>query len=108
MNSISEIILNDGEVLSMITSESQAEFDYKILKNLDFESIKSFFIKKCIIDAVKEKHNLSNGSNGVTRNDLVANVFNWNEIENFVNELEQKKIIKKRQGVNLEMFFLNK
>jgi hypothetical protein len=107
MNSISEIILSDGEVLSMDASESQKQFDHKILSNLDFESVKSFFIKKCVLEAVKEKHNLTNGSNGVTQNEFL-NLLKWNDIEPLIAELEQKKIIKKRQGINLEMYFLNK
>ena len=90
MRNISEIISDDGEVISISASESQAEFNYKILNNLDFETIKSFFIKKCVLEAVKEKHNLSNGSNGITKNELLINVFKWSEIENFVTELEQK------------------
>lgn len=107
MNKIAEIISIDGEVISLAESNSEKEFEFKILNSLDFENIKSFFIKKSIIEAVKEKHNLSNGSNGVTTVDLLS-IFKWKDIDIYVNELEQKRIIKKKKGINLDMYFIYK
>ena len=107
MNKIAEIILADGEVISPSNFGSEKEFEFKILNSLDFQSIRDFFIKKTLIQAVREKHNSSNGSNGVTTVELL-NLFKWNDIEAYVNELEQKKIIEKKKGVNLEMYFIYK
>lgn len=107
MNNIAEIISTDGEVVSASDFGSEMEFQFKVLNSLDFESIKSFFIKKTIIEAVKEKHKLSNGSNGVSKIELL-NLFKWNDLETYLNELEEKKIIQKKQGVNLEMYFIYK
>jgi len=107
MNKIAEVILNDGEVLSRSELNSDLEFQFKILNSLDFEILKSFFIKKTIIQAVKEKQKKSNGSNGITTIELL-NVFKWSDIDTYVKELEQKNIIKKKDGINLEMYFMCK
>ena len=66
MSNLTAIVSNDGEVISMSDFGSEKEFQYKVLNNLDFETIKDFFIKKTIIDTVREKHKTSKGSNGVT------------------------------------------
>jgi len=107
MNKIAEIITTDGEVHALSDFNSEKEFEYKILNSLEFETIRDFFIKKTIIDAVREKHNSSNGSNGVTTVDLL-NLFKWKDIDIYINELVQKKIIQKKQGVSLEMYFIYK
>ena len=107
MNNISEIISIDGEVITASDFGSQKEFEFKILNSLEFETIKTFFIKKTIIEAVKQKHNLSNGSNGITTVQLL-NLFRWDDIELYIKELEEKNVISKKQGVNLEMYFINK
>jgi hypothetical protein len=107
MSKIEEVILNDGEVLSRSELNSDLEFQFKILNYLDFEILKSFFIKKTIIQAVKEKQNKSNGSNGITTIELL-DIFKWKDIEFYIKDLEEKKIIKKKQGVNLEMYFMCK
>jgi hypothetical protein len=107
MNNIAEIISNDGEVIPASDFDSQKEFEFKILNSLDFENIRTFFIKKTIIESVKEKNNSSNGDNGVTTLELI-NHFKWNDINLFLKELEEKKIIKKKQGINLEMYFIHK
>jgi hypothetical protein len=107
MNKIAEIISTDGEVIPASDFGSEKEFEFKILNSLDFENIKSFFIKKTIIEAVKNKHNSSNGSNGVTNVELL-NLFKWKDIELYIKELEQKKVITKKQGISLEMYFIYK
>ena len=107
MNKIAEIISTDGEVHALSDFNSEKEFEYKILNSLEFETIRDFFIKKTIIDAVREKHNSSNGSNGVTTVDLL-NIFKWKDIETYINELSEKKIIQKKQGISLEMYFIYK
>jgi hypothetical protein len=107
MNKIAEIISTDGEVHALSDFNSEKEFEYKILNSLGFENIRDFFIKKTIIDAVREKHNSSNGSNGVTTVDLL-NLFKWKDIDIYINELVQKKIIQKKQGISLEMYFIYK
>lgn len=107
MGKIAEIVFYDGEVLSSSESNSDLEFQFKILNSLDFENVKSFFIKKTIIEIVKEKHKKSNGSNGVTSVELL-NTFKWKDIEIYIKELVDKKIIEKKQGINLEMYFIHK
>jgi hypothetical protein len=107
MNKIAEIISTDGEVHALSDFNSEKEFEYKILNSLEFETIRDFFIKKTIIDAVRKKHNSSNGSNGVTTVDLL-NIFKWKDIETYINELSEKKIIQKKQGISLEMYFIYK
>ena len=107
MSDIAEIISIDGEVLSSSNFGSQKEFEFKILNSLNFDSIKSFFIKKTIIEAIKNKHNSSNGSNGVTSVDLLG-LFKWENIQSYLDELEQKKIIQKKQGINSDMYFVHK
>jgi len=44
---------------------------------------------------------------GVTTVELI-NLFKWNDIENYIVELEEKKIIQKKQGISLEMYFIFK
>lgn len=107
MSKIAEVILEDGEVLSATEINSEKEFEFKILNNLDFETVRSFFIKKTIIDVVREKHKASNGSNGVTSVELL-NLFKWNDLDTYLKELEEKKVIQKKQGINLEMYFIYK
>lgn len=107
MSKIAEVILEDGEVLSATEINSEKEFEFKILNNLDFETVRSFFIKKTIIDVVREKHKASNGSNGVTSVELL-NLFKWNDLDFYLKELEEKKVIQKKQGVNLEMYLIYK
>lgn len=107
MNNISAIVSEDGEVISMSDFASEKEFQYKVLNNLDFETIKDFFIKKTIIDLVRNRHKTSKGSNGVTTVEIL-NLFKWKNLEEYVDELESKKIIAKKQGINLEMFFVPK
>ena len=107
MNSLSAIVSLDGEVIPASDFGSEKEFQFKVLNSLDFESIRDFFIKKTIIQAVKDKHNSSNGSNGVTTVDLL-NLFKWKDIEIYIDELEKKKMITKKQGISLEMYFIYK
>ena len=107
MNNIAEIILTDGEVIPASNLGSQKEFEFKVLNSLDFENIKTFFIKKSIIEAIKQKHNLTNGSNGATTIELL-NLFKWDDIELYIKELEEKNIILKKKGENLEIYLINK
>ena len=107
MSNLTAIVSNDGEVISMSDFGSEKEFQYKVLNNLDFETIKDFFIKKTIIDTVREKHKTSKCSNGVTTVEI-SNLFKWKNLEEYVDELESKKIIVKKQGISLEMFFIQK
>ena len=107
MNNITAIVSLDGEVIPASDFGSEKEFQFKVLNSLDFESVRDFFIKKTIIQAVKDKHNSSNGSNGVTTVDLL-NIFKWKDIEMYINELEEKKMIQKKQGISLEMYFVYK
>jgi len=107
MNNLTAIVSIDGEVIPASDFGSEKEFQFKVLNSLDFESVRDFFIKKTIIQAVKDKHNSSNGSNGVTTVDLL-NIFKWKDIEMYINELEEKKMIQKKQGISLEMYFVYK
>jgi hypothetical protein len=105
MAKISAIISTDGEIIPSSDFGSEKEFQFKTLNSLDFESVKDFFIKRTIFQAVKEKHNLSNGSNGVTSVEL-NNLFKWTDIEVYIKELENKNLIKTQKGINSEMYFL--
>jgi hypothetical protein len=107
MNNITAIVSLDGEVIPATDFGSEKEFEFKVLNSLDFESIRAFFIKKTIIEAVKTKHKISNGSNGVTTVELL-NLFKWNDIELYIKELIEKKMITKKQGISLEMYFIYK
>lgn len=107
MSKVAEIVFDDGEVLSSSEFGSILEFQFKILNSLDFETIKSFFIKKTIIEVVKERHKTSNGSNGVTKVELL-DIFKWKDLDFYTQELVDKKIIEKKQGINLEMYFICK
>jgi len=107
MSKITAIVSLDGEIIPVSDFGSEKEFQFKVLNSLDFESIKDFFIKKTIFQAVKAKDNLSNGSNGVTSVEL-NNLFKWSDIEIYLDELETKQIIKKQKGINLDMYFIYK
>jgi len=107
VSNISAIVTLDGEVIPASDFGSEKEFEFKVLNSLDFETVRAFFIKKTIIEAVKKKHNLSNGSNGVSTVELL-NIFKWNDLELYIKELEEKRIITKKQGVSLEMYFMYK
>jgi hypothetical protein len=104
MTNISAIVSLDGEVIPASDFNSEKEFEFKILNSLDFENVRDFFIKKTIIEAVKAKYKLSNGSNGVSTVELL-NIFKWKDLELYIKELEEKRIIKKQQGISLEMYF---
>ena len=93
-----------------ITSKSRPTFKIRSaprLVSLSFETITDFYIKKTIIEAVKEKHKLTNGSNGVTDIELI-NLLKWKDIQKYLNELESKNIIKMQKGINSNMYFLAK
>lgn len=107
MNKIAEIISIDGEVISLSEANSEREFEYKVLNSLNFETIKSFFIKKTIIEAVKQKSIDTNGSNGVTTLEMM-NLLKREDIESYLEELEAKKIIVMKKGVNSNMYFVYK
>jgi hypothetical protein len=106
-NKIAEIISDDGEVVSLSNFGSQEEFEFKILNSFDFDTMKSFFIKKTLIEAIRAKHNSTNGSNGATIIEL-SNLFKWNDILVYLNELESKKFIEMRKGINSDMYFIYK
>lgn len=107
MSKINAIVSLDGEIISASDFNSENEFQFKVLNSLDFQIIKDFFIKKTIFEAIKEKKKLSNGSNGVTAVEL-NNLFKWDDIAIYLDELESKKIIKMRKGINLDMYFIYK
>lgn len=107
MSKITAIVSEDAELISASDFSSEKEFTYKILNGLDFDALKDFFIKKTIIDKVRERHKTSNGSNGVSVVELI-NLFKWQDIEPYVLELEQKKFIKRQKGINSILFFIPK
>lgn len=107
MSNVAEIISADGEVISINDFSSQEELDFKLLKMIDFEIIKSFFIKKTLVDLVRAKHNLTHGHNGLTAVEA-SRLVKWEDVQTYLNELEQKKVVKKKKGVNLDMYFLIK
>jgi hypothetical protein len=107
MNNISAIINTDGEVIASTDFGSEREFDFKVLNLVDHDILKEFFIKKTIMEAVRERHKTSNGSNGITTVEIL-NLFKWEELEDYVIELEKIRAINKKQGINLEMYFLPK
>lgn len=107
MSNITAIISLDGEIVSVTDFDSEKEFQFKVLNSLNPENIKDFFIKKTILDAVREAHKKSNGSNGMNTVQLL-NLFKWSDLELYIKELEEKKLITKKQGVNLEMYMVYK
>jgi hypothetical protein len=107
MSNITAIVSEDGEVISMSDFGSEKEFVFKVLNGLEFETVKDFFIKKTIIDAVRDRHKTSNGSNGVPVVELL-NLFKWQDLEPYILELEQKRFIKRQQGINSILFFIPK
>ena len=107
MSNIIEFINSDAEVFSSKDFKSEKEFEFKLLNSLSFETITDFYIKKTIIEAVREKSKLTNGSNGVTDIELI-NLLKWKDIEKYLNDLESKNIIKMQKGINSNMYFLAK
>ena len=107
MSNLTAIVSEYGEVIPASDFESEKEFQYKVLNSLNFDTVKDFFIKKSIIDMVRERHNISNGSNGVSTVEIL-NLFKWKDLESYIDELEAKKVIHKKQGISLEMFFIPK
>lgn len=107
MSKLAEAVSIDGEVISLSESNSPEEFEYKILNSLDPETVKSFFIKKLILDAVRKRHKMSNGDNGVTAVEMM-NLLSKEEVQPFIKELQEKKVIRMKKGINNDMYFLFK
>ena len=107
MGKIVEAIISDGEVIPLSDFNSEQEFEYKLLNSLDFETVKSFFIKKIILDTVKERDFISNGSNGVSEVEMM-NLLKREDVEVLIKELEEKRLIRLRKGINHKMYFVYK
>jgi hypothetical protein len=100
---IAEIITTDGEV---ITEENLKEKKvlFELLSQVDFNSLREFFIKKTIILLTKDKEKKSGGTNGLTPIEVMEE-FKWKDIEVYLEELVQKGSLVKRQSINTEVYF---
>lgn len=101
---IAEIVLNDGEIVSLSSFKETNEFQFRILNEIDFKLLEEYFTKKTILLSAKAKNVLSGGSNGTTINDIKES-FTWNKLEEYVLDLETKGALIKRQGINGIMYF---
>lgn len=99
---IAEIITNDGEVIT----SNQENFFSVILNIIPHKELKDYFLKKEIFLKIQENHKKSNGSCGINEIELM-NIFSFEELQNTLNYLQEKKQIIKREGVNNELYFLN-
>ncbi len=100
---IAEIINTDGEVIS----STEQDFYIKLLDNVPEEDLNDYFLKRKILNKVRLNHKQTNGSNGLSIIQL-RSLFSLEEIEKALQQLQEKKQITKREGINQELYFLNK
>lgn len=100
---IAEVALNDGEVISL----NDKGFYTKLLNRVPKEELHKYFLNKHLYDKIKQKHKESNGLIGLNIIQL-KNVFSFDEIEVALQHLKEIKAIEIRDGINNEMYFINK
>jgi hypothetical protein len=100
---IAEIITTDGEVID----STEQDFYFKLLNNVPEEDLSDYFLKRKLLSKVKLNHKQTNGSNGLSVIQL-RSLFSFEEIEKALQQLQEKKQITKREGINHELYFLNK
>ncbi len=98
---IAEIITTDGEVIA----STEQDFYIKLLNNVPDEDLSNYFLKRKLLSKVKLNHKETNGSNGLSVIQL-RNLFSFEEIEKSLQELQEKKQIIKKEGINHELYFL--
>lgn len=99
---IAEIITTDGEVIA----STEQDFYIKLLNNVPEEDLSDYFLKIKLLSKVKLNHKQTNGSNGLSVIQL-RSLFSFEEIEKALQQLQEKKQITKREGINHELYFLN-
>jgi hypothetical protein len=99
---IAEIITTDGEVID----STEQDFYIKLLNNVPDEDLSDYFLKRKLLSKVKLNHKQTNGSNGLSVIQL-RSLFSFEEIEKALQQLQEKKQITKREGINHELYFLN-
>jgi hypothetical protein len=99
---IAEIITTDGEVIA----STEQDFYIKLLNNVPEEDLSNYFLKRKLLSKVKLNHKETNGSNGLSVIQL-RSLFSFEEIEKALQQLQEKKQITKREGINHELYFLN-
>lgn len=99
---IAEIITTDGEVIA----STEQDFYIKLLNNVPEEDLSDYFLKRKLLSKVKLNHKQTNGSNGLSVIQL-RSLFSFEEIEKALQQLQEKKQITKREGINQELYFLN-
>jgi hypothetical protein len=99
---IAEIITTDGEVIA----STEQDFYIKLLNNVPEEDLSNYFLKRKLLSKVKLNHKETNGGNGLSVIQL-RSLFSFEEIEKALQQLQEKKQITKREGINHELYFLN-
>jgi hypothetical protein len=99
---IAEIITTDGELIA----STEQDFYIKLLNNVPEEDLSNYFLKRKLLSKVKLNHKETNGSNGLSVIQL-RSLFSFEEIEKALQQLQEKKQITKREGINHELYFLN-
>ena len=99
---IAEVILNDGEVISI----EENGFYTKILNRVPEEELNDYFLNKTLLNKIKENHNKTKGSCGLSIIQL-KNIFSFEQIQKSLNYLKEKKAIQIKEGINNELYFLN-
>jgi hypothetical protein len=99
---IAEVILNDGEVISI----EDKGFYTKILNRVPEEELNDYFLNRTLLKKIKENHNKTKGSCGLSIIQL-KNIFSFEQIQKTLSFLQEKKQIIKREGINHELYFIN-
>lgn len=99
---IAEIITTDGEVIP----STEQDFYIMLLDSVPDKDLNDYFLKRKLLSKVILNHKQTNGSNGLSVIQL-RSLFSFEEIEKALQQLQEKKQITKREGINHELYFLN-
>jgi hypothetical protein len=99
---IAEIITTDGEVIP----STKQDFYIMLLDSVPDKDLNDYFLKRKLLSKVILNHKQTNGSNGLSVIQL-RSLFSFEEIEKALQQLQEKKQITKREGINHEIYFLN-
>ena len=100
---IAEIITTDGEVIT-IEDLKEKKLQFELLTQLDFNTVREYFIKKTIMLLAKERETKSGGSNGITSIDILEN-FKWKDLQVYLDDLVHKGSLIRKQSINTEVYF---
>ena len=99
---IAEIITIDGEVIP----STEQDFYIMLLDSVPDKDLNDYFLKRKLLSKVILNHKQTNGSYGLSMIQL-RSLFSFEEIEKALQQLQEKKQITKREGINHELYFLN-